>query len=179
MVFQEAGFLSRGDPTDHVLATIASIFERPAVKPIEPASSEPAPGDSTSGTTDRIAQTAEDVRTEVQTGPDVVGPEPEARSTVEPDVAAESDADTYHRFGPGPLESLRFKWSARRGDDGRYYVDETIGDTSLPISSGPIPKEAVIAFIDEREREARLRFENLRNRIFRGPSERGALSDDG
>ncbi len=42
-----------------------------------------------------------------------------------------------------------------------------------------MPKEAVIAFIDEREREARQRFENLRRKIFQGPSERGETDDTG
>jgi len=198
--------LRQGDPTDHVLATIASIFERPAAKPAEPVMSADGPADQptepaasdmsvVAAEDDPASAKAETVTDEVEddtaaeadsepAAPDEpeAPVEPvavEAEAQPEPEVAAEPDVDTYHKFGPGPLEELRFKWSARRAEDGRYYVDETIGAKSLPISSGPMPKEAVIAFIDEREREARQRFENLRRKIFQGPSERGETDDTG
>ncbi|MDF3812661.1 MULTISPECIES: hypothetical protein [Rhodopseudomonas] len=88
-----------------------------------------------------------------------------------------SDIDGYSKYGPGPLEALRFRWTARHDGHGNYYVDETIGMNSRPISTGPMPRDEVVAYIDEREREARARYEALRIQMLSGPSERG--DDDG
>jgi hypothetical protein len=63
------------------------------------------------------------------------------------------------------MAAIRFKWSVRRGDNGEYYVDETIGENSAPVVSGPLTKDAAIALVDERENEARRRFELLRNEM--------------
>ena len=83
--------------------------------------------------------------------------------------AAESsgpvEADGYSKIGPGPLQAIRFKWTVRRDDKGDYFVDETIGDNSVPISSGPMPKDAAIRFVDERESEARQRFEGIKREM--------------
>lgn len=81
---------------------------------------------------------------------------------------AEIEVDGYSKLGPGPLDSIRFKWTARRDIDGKYYVDETVGDTKRAISTGPMPKHEVIKFIDERERVARERFEALRSELNSG-----------
>lgn len=75
------------------------------------------------------------------------------------------DGDSYVKIGPGPMESIRFKWSMRRGDDEQYFVDETIGENSAPITSGPMSREAAIKMVDDREAEARRRFEDLRNEM--------------
>ncbi len=79
----------------------------------------------------------------------------------------------YAKYGPGPLDSLRFRWRLRKGDEGAFYVDETIGGSSQPISSAPLSREDAIALIDEREREARRRYNALRNEIISGPTTRG------
>jgi hypothetical protein len=78
------------------------------------------------------------------------------------------EVDGYTKSGPGPLDALRFKWTARRDSDGRYFVDETVGLSLRPISTGPMPKHEVVKFIDERERVAHERFETLRNEIKAG-----------
>lgn len=75
------------------------------------------------------------------------------------------DAAGYSKIGPGPMAAIRFKWTVRRGDDGNYYVDETIGDASLPIITGPMSAAAAIRLVDEREREAVVRFERLRSEM--------------
>jgi hypothetical protein len=75
------------------------------------------------------------------------------------------EADGYHKVGPGPIASIRFKWTARRAENGDYYVDETIGEDSAPVTSGPMGRDAAIRFIDDRESEARQRFENLRSEM--------------
>jgi len=74
-------------------------------------------------------------------------------------------ADGYSKIGPGPMPAIRFKWMVRRGDNGEYYVDETIGENSTPIITGPMSADAAIKFVDDRESEARRRFEALRSEM--------------
>ncbi|MBV8924492.1 MAG: hypothetical protein JOZ74_03890 [Bradyrhizobium sp.] len=75
------------------------------------------------------------------------------------------DEEGYSKIGPGPIAALRFKWTARRGGDGEYFVEETIGDNATPIVSGPMSKQAAFRLVDERESEARRRFEQLRQEM--------------
>ena len=117
--------MSENDPTDHALAAIASILDKP-----ESSTVPDAPADS------------------------------ENPEGVEP--AGPVEADGYSKIGPGPLAAIRFKWSVRRDDKGDYFVDETIGEGSAPISSGPMTGEAAVKIVDEREREARQRFDNIK-----------------
>ena len=118
--------MSESDPTDHALAAIASILDKP-----ESLSFPDAPA--------------------------------AAEKPVASPVAV--DADGYSKVGPGPLQAVRFKWTVRRDDYGDYFVDETIGDNSVPISSGPMPKDAAIKFVDDRESEARRRFEDIKSEM--------------
>jgi hypothetical protein len=117
--------LSESDPTDHALAAIASILDKP----------------------------------ETHSFPDAPAPQEK------PAVPDEIEADGYSKVGPGPLQAIRFKWTVRRDDNGDYFVDETIGGNSVPISSGPMPKDAAIGFVDERESEARRRFEGIKSEM--------------
>jgi hypothetical protein len=119
--------LSESDPTDHALAAIASILDKPESLSFPDAS--------------------------------IAAEEP----AVSPSNVVE--ADGYSKMGPGPLQAIRFKWTVRRDDNGDYFVDETIGDNSVPISSGPMPKDAAIKFVDERESEARRRFEGIKREM--------------
>jgi hypothetical protein len=97
--------------------------------------------------------------------PESVG-EPEKPAVEEKPVTPERlEADGYSKLGPGPIEAIRFKWTVRREDEGRYFVDETIGDNSRPITSGPMSAEDAIRFVDDREREARRRFEQLKSEM--------------
>jgi len=75
------------------------------------------------------------------------------------------DPDSYFKVGPGPMASIRFKWAVRRGDDDTYFVDETIGENSAAVTSGPMGREAAIQMVDDREADARRRFEDLRNEM--------------
>ena len=75
------------------------------------------------------------------------------------------DGDGYFKVGPGPMASIRFKWSIRRGDDDDYFVDETIGENSASITSGPMSREDAVKLVDDREAEARRRFEDLRSEM--------------
>lgn len=119
--------MSQNDPTDHALATIASILDQPETPP----------------ESEKLA--------------------PEFKP-VPPAVAA-TDGDLYSKLGPGPIAAIRFKWTARRADNGEYFVDETIGENSAPVTSGPMTKEAAIALVDAREFEARNRFDQLRREM--------------
>ena len=74
------------------------------------------------------------------------------------------EAAGYSKLGPGPMAAIRFKWTVREDHDG-YYVDETIGETSVPLVTGPMTKDAAIRFVDDRESDARLRFEQLKSEM--------------
>ena len=129
--------LAKRDPTDHALATIASILDlgdsrRTAEKPVR-AKKAPAPA-------------------------------PEPTPVREPAPVPE-DADGYCKVGPGPMEAIRFKWTVRRADGDQYFVDETIGGNSTAIVSGPMDREAAIRFVDDRENDARKLFEQLRHEM--------------
>ncbi len=76
-----------------------------------------------------------------------------------------TEANGYHRVGPGPLAAIRFKWMVRRGDDNEYYVDETVGDHARPVVAGPMSPAEAIRLVDARESEARLRYEALRSEM--------------
>jgi hypothetical protein len=139
--------LTQSDPTDNALAVIASILDHSSEKPDDRAEGESeTPSDS-----QPPAPVAEEAEEEA------------APALVEP-VGVEH----YSKLGPGPLDAIRFRWTARRDDDGNYFVDETIGPNSRPLVLGPMPSDEVIKFIDDREREARARFEALKTEMTTG-----------
>lgn len=74
------------------------------------------------------------------------------------------EAHGYAKHGPGPMAAIRFKWTVRL-ENGDYFVDETIGENSTPIVSGPMSREAAIQLVDDRESEARRRFEHLKSEM--------------
>jgi hypothetical protein len=81
-----------------------------------------------------------------------------------PIAPAPIEAHGYSRHGPGPMASIRFKWTVRL-ENGDYYVDETIGENSAPIVNGPMSREAAIQMVDDRESDARRRFEQLKSEM--------------
>ena len=94
-----------------------------------------------------------------------VHPEPATPPLEEPPAAPPlPDGHGYSRVGPGPMAAIRFKWTVRE-DNGQFYVDETIGENSTPIVSGPMDKAAAMRFVDDREQEARLRFEQVKQEM--------------
>ncbi len=141
--------LSEIDPTDHALATIASILEHP----------EPV-------------LVIRDTETETVATDDYAVADEHHASDEHPMVEEQPlvpdhhiDADGYSKVGPGPMVAIRLKWTVHRGDDGQYYVHETIGEQSAPVVSGPMTSEAAVHFVDEHENEAHRRFELLRSEI--------------
>jgi hypothetical protein len=140
--YQEAT-VSQGDPTDHTLATIASILDH----------SETRRGQDRSAASARaVPDEKREEKPALEEKP--VPPEKEAATAV--------DAEGYSKIGPGPIASIRFKWTVRRGDDGQCYVHETVGDNTAPVVVGPLSPDAAIRLVDEREGEARHRFERLK-----------------
>jgi hypothetical protein len=92
--------------------------------------------------------------------------EPEKAAAEEIPVAPELiDGDGYSKVGPGPMAAIRFRWTVRRADNGEYYVDETIGENSAPIATGPLTRDAAIRLVDDRESDARRRFEQLKSEM--------------
>ena len=151
--------MSQSDPTDNALAAIASILDQPPVIPRE-----------------RERPVAEDMPAQpppLETPPPLEGPPPleASPSLVAPppleaplEAAPPLEAHGYSKTGPGPIAAIRFKWTVRE-DHGDYYVDETIGENSAPIVIGPTSKEAAIQMVDDREAEARRRFEQLKSEM--------------
>ncbi|MGA2055361.1 MAG: hypothetical protein ABSG88_08620 [Bradyrhizobium sp.] len=79
--------------------------------------------------------------------------------------APRTEFDGYSKSGPGPMEAIRFKWTVRREGDDKYFVDETVGENSRSITSGPMSADAAVRFVDDQASEARQRFESLRNEM--------------
>ncbi len=136
--------LTQSDPTDDALATIASLFEPPEARreAEKPATVEKRAAADRQATAERQHATAERL----------VIPNP-------------VDVDGYSKTGPGPIAAIRFKWTVRSTENGDYYVEETIGANSAPLVNGPMEREAAIKLVDEREREAKLRFDQLRSEM--------------
>lgn len=82
-----------------------------------------------------------------------------------PVMLAPLEADGYSKIGPGPMAAIRFKWTVRRADDDAYYVDETIGENSVPAVSGPMTGDAAIRLVDDRASEARQRYQALKSEM--------------
>ena len=76
-------------------------------------------------------------------------------------------AEGYSKIGPGPMAAIRFKWIVRRDEHDAYFVDEMIGESSAPIEiGGPMTAEAAMKLVDDREIDARRRFEQIRNEMI-------------
>ena len=144
--------MSQSDPTDNALAAIASILDQPPVIPreqeqyaVEEMPATPLPLEAPS--------------------PFEAPPSLEAPPLEAPPIEAQSlEANGYSRVGPGPIAAIRFKWTVRE-DHSDYYVDETIGEHSTPVIAGPMTRDAAIRLVDDREADARHRFEQLKSEM--------------
>ena len=87
------------------------------------------------------------------------------------------EAHGYSKVGPGPMAAIRFKWTVRL-DNGDYYVDETFGDNSNPLVTGPLDRDAAIQLVDYRESEARRRFEQLKSEMTGRSADANSLRKD-
>lgn len=156
--------MSQGDPTDNALAAIASILDQPETRreaerpvPEQPQASPPPLPTSV----EAQASIQPDVPIEAEAPVETYSPV-EASAPVE--LHAPIEAHGYSRVGPGPMAAIRFRWTVRL-DNGEYYVDETIGDNSTPIVSGPMSRDAAVQMVHDREAVARQRFEQLKSEM--------------
>jgi hypothetical protein len=147
--------LAEIDPTDHALATIASILENP----------EPVLVVRETETEMVVVEEAIVEEEQHLVADEHLHPDEHPVVEEQPLVPEHGDADGYSKVGPGPMVAIRLKWTVHRGDDGQYYVHETIGEQSAPVISGPMTGEAAVRFVDEHEDEAHRRFELLRSEI--------------
>ncbi|MHC1944619.1 hypothetical protein IF803_09575 [Bradyrhizobium sp. UFLA06-06] len=100
-------------------------------------------------------------------------PEPSEPEPSEPEAEPEPiqpppqaiEANGYSKSGPGPMAALRFRWTVRQ-DGAQYYVDETVGEASTPLVNGPMDGDAAIKFVDDREAQARRRFEHFKHEML-------------
>lgn len=135
--------MSQNDPTDHALAAIASILDHPESRREPETPREP------------------EVERELE-----AHPQPEALVVEEKPLAPELvEADGYSKIGPGPIAAIRFKWTVRHQAEGEYYVDETIGENSAPITAGPMSRDEAVRLVDDREYEAQRKFDRLRSEM--------------
>jgi hypothetical protein len=118
-----------------------------------------------SDATDHALATIASILDQEETHREVEKPASEASLVPPTEAMISPDGEGYSKVGPGPIAALRFRWTARHTDNGDYFVDETIGENSTPIVAGPMTKEAAIRLVDERESEARQRFEQLRHEM--------------
>lgn len=137
--------MSNNDPTDTALAAIASILDQPQARP------EP-----------EIHREAE-VRHELEVS--AIWEVPAVAVEEKPLAPEMVEAAGYSKVGPGPIAAIRFKWTVRQEANGEYYVDETIGENSAPIITGPMSRDAAIKLVDDSESEAQRRFELLRSEM--------------
>jgi hypothetical protein len=155
--------VTQSDPTDDALAAIASILERPNERPVHKSVDRPEVPSS------EIAESEIPATTEAMVEPPPPAVEPAAVPPPLPTTPLRTTppagVDEYVKLGPGPLDAIRFRWTARPAGDGLYFVDETIGTSSRTMSSGPMSKEEAIRLIDEREHDARRRFDALRSEM--------------
>jgi hypothetical protein len=108
-------------------------------------------------------------------------PQPEKFAAEEIPLAPERNAaDGYQKVGPGPMVEIRFKWTVRRADDGAHFVDETIGENSTSVvTTGPMSGDSAVKFVDDREREARQRYEALRAEMVGRSAAANLVRNDG
>jgi hypothetical protein len=147
--------LSQNDPTDHALAAIASILDHPESRREPEIHREP----------EVHREPEADPQPEAHSQPEVHS-QPEALVIEEKPLAPEMVvADGYSKIGPGPIAAIRFKWTVRHDTDDDYYVDETIGENSAPITAGPMSRDEAVRLVDDREYEAQRRFDQLRSEM--------------
>jgi hypothetical protein len=155
--------VTQSDPTDDALAAIASILEKPNERPVQ------KPVDRPDVPSPESAES--EISAAAEAAPELPPPATEPAAVPPPlPPAPPPIVDEYVKLGPGPLDAIRFKWTARPAGDGLYFVDETIGTSSRAMTSGPISKDEAIRLVDERERDARRRFDALKSEMTGQPS---------
>ncbi len=160
--------MTQNDPTDHALAAIASILDSKESSLSRIADAEPTGNhehETVTVVAERVTVTVEQETVIAEIEAPTTAPEAEIDAAPQLVAIAPAEVDGYTRLGPGPLDAIRFRWTARRDEDGQYFVDETIGSHSRPLTSGPMPQHEVVAFINARETASRERFQSLKRQM--------------
>jgi hypothetical protein len=159
--------LSQNDPTDHALAAIASILDNSESRRDPETHREPEASREPEAAHEPEAHPEPEVLSQPEThSPPEVHAQPEVLVVEEKPLAPEMvEADGYSKIGPGPIAAIRFKWTVRHQADDDYYVDETIGENSAPITAGPMSRDAAVRLVDDREYEAQRKFDQLRSEM--------------
>ncbi|MFB9267478.1 hypothetical protein ACFFWD_30775 [Bradyrhizobium erythrophlei] len=160
--------MNQGDPTDNALAAIASILDQTTSPPEAAKASDKASDKPAEKAPDKSPDSVEEVLVVLPPPlpppdePELIEPEPiqPAPPPIQP-----IEANGYSKAGPGPMAALRFRWTVRE-DNGRYFVDETVGEASPSLVNGPFDSDEAIKFVDEREAEARQRFEHFKQEML-------------
>jgi hypothetical protein len=74
-------------------------------------------------------------------------------------------SEGYTRTGPGPIASIRTRWTLRAVGSITFVVDEVMGETGTPVTSRPMSRDAAIKLIDERAEAAHQRHAQLRGEL--------------
>lgn len=80
-------------------------------------------------------------------------------------LAADDVRDGYTRIGTATSGAFRFKWTARLQEDGSFIVDETVGSGTVAVKSRPLPKDEVLAYIDERQRRLQAKVDEVKREL--------------
>ncbi|MCC8973345.1 hypothetical protein [Bradyrhizobium brasilense] len=147
-------------PPSIQVESIAAVSVEAA--PAEPTAVEPPPIEEPEPVEQPEASKAEAGEPE-PTEPEPSQPEAEPEPIQPPPQPIE--ANGYSKSGPGPMAALRFRWTVRQ-DGAQYYVDETVGEASTPLVNGPMDRDAAIKFVDDREAQARRRFEHFKHEML-------------
>jgi hypothetical protein len=81
------------------------------------------------------------------------------------EIASDDVRDGYTHSGPAASGAFRFKWIARQQTDGRFIVDETVGGGSAAVSSRPMFKEEVVAYIGARQRRIQAKVDEIKREL--------------
>ena len=149
-------------PTSIEVVTVETVSIKTVTieaAPAEPAAVEPEPLEEPAPTEPSQPVAQAEPSEPPTSEPEPSAPEPEPIQPPQP-----IEADGYSKSGPGPTAALRFRWTVRQ-DGAQYYVDETVGEGTAPLVNGPMGRDAAIKFVDDREAEARRRFEHFKHEI--------------
>jgi hypothetical protein len=92
-------------------------------------------------------------------------PHIEAIIQIAGELASDDVRDGYTHIGPAAAGAFRFKWTARQQADGRFVVDETVGSGAAAVSSRPMYKEEVLAYIEARQKRIQAKVDEVKREL--------------
>lgn len=92
-------------------------------------------------------------------------PNIEAIIQIAGEIASDDVRDGYTHIGPAAAGAFRFKWTARQQANGRFIVDETVGSGAAAVSSRPMFKEEVPAYIAARQRRIQTKVDEIKREL--------------